>query len=171
MLAFGWSNSFLEPDCSLELWKSLIWLLLETEPFLLELCWPLVGLLLEQAFPVETMPFRNYFSPLEKSLYKMGSQVSKCFEPPHSCFWDPSCFVFKNYSPSSSTFLNKCTNLTKSNLEQQWPLFDLPNTFLKAAMVLKLSKLHGMSILIGILKLPKVIRNLKLPLCKIRFLD
>ena len=38
-------------------------------------------------------------------------------------------------------------------------------------MALQLSKLDGMPILIGILKLPNVIRKLKSPLCKIQFLD
>lgn len=58
----------------------------------------------------------------------MGSQFSKSSQedPPSGI---PASFMFKNYSPSSCTFLAKWTNLTKSNLQLQWPLwgtFNIP---------------------------------------------
>ena len=46
--------------------------------------------------------------------------------------------MFENHSPSSRAFLTKWTELTKSNLEHQWPLwgtFEIPKlTFLKAEL-------------------------------------
>ena len=33
--------------------------------------------------------------------------------------------MFKNYCPSSGVFLTKWTNLTKGDLEYQWPLWGI----------------------------------------------
>lgn len=64
----------------------------------------------------------------------MGAQLSKYFEgaPPTGALAN---FMFENQGYSSCAFLTKRTDLTKTNLECQWPLggtFELPKlTFLK----------------------------------------
>ena len=84
----------------------------------------------------------------------MGSQLSKCLEgTPHSRTL--SDFMFKIHSPSSCTFLRGNFRLPKL-------------TFLKTilAIALKSSKLNWVPLLVAILRLPNIIRNLKLLPCK-----
>lgn len=73
-------------------------------------------------------------------------------------------FMFKNYHPSAWTFISKWSDLTRSNLGT----FSLPKlNFLKTDLDnqdLRSTKLNEFSILVGILKLPDLIRNLKSPL-------
>ena len=118
--------------------------------------------------------FENYSFTLEKNLGEMRSQLSKHFEgAPTGTLAN---FVFKNCGPSSCIFLPKRTHLIKGNLQYQWPLwgtFEIPKlNFFKPnwiTIALKFPELNGMPISIGILSLPNIIRNLKLPLWKIRF--
>ena len=73
--------------------------------------------------------------------------------------------MFKSRSPSSGTFLTKWTNLTKGNLEHQWPLqrtFEIPNLISLelnwTTIAQKFPELSVMLILIGILRLCNIIK-------------
>ena len=107
----------------------------------------------------------------------MGSWFLKYFEATPLLLTGISAdFMFKKQGPSSCAFLTKWTNLTKGNLEHQWPLWgtsEFPKlNFLKTELDYnssKISELSGVLILIGILRLPSVNRSLKLTLCKVRF--
>ena len=56
--------------------------------------------------------------------WSMGSQSSKLSQegPPSGIL---ASFIFKNYGPSSCAFLTIWINLTKDNLELQWPLWGI----------------------------------------------
>lgn len=68
----------------------------------------------------------------------MGSQPSKCFEGSATTPGNPASFMFQTCSPSTCTHLTKWTDITKSNLEYQVPLwgtFELPKwIFLKTEL-------------------------------------
>ena len=108
----------------------------------------------------------------------MRSQSSKCFEGAPHCSGTPAGFLFKNWGPSSCTFLTKWTELTKRNLEHRWPLrgaFHLPKlTFLKTKLDShgsKIGKTEWDAYFDWYLEASNVNSILKLSLCKMQFLD
>lgn len=112
---------------------------------------------------------------LEKSLWKMVSQLSKYFQgtsPTETL----ANFMFKNCGASSCTFLTKWTGLTNSNFSGHYgELLKSPNLLLLkpnwTTIALKLAKLNGLHISIGIPRLWNVTTNSKLPLCKIKCIN
>ena len=108
----------------------------------------------------------------------MESQLSNWVFWGTPCTGTPTVFMFKNRVPPSCVFLTKWTDLTKGGLECQWPwweTFEIPNLISSQPNWTKIAqsfpKLSGKLILIGILRLPNIIMDLKLSLCKIRFYD
>lgn len=84
-------------------------------------------------------------------------------------------FIFKICGLFSCPFIIKWINLLKSNLEHQCSqgIFEvLKLHFLKTKLgnhISEFSKMNETSVLIGILRVPSLIRTLKLHLCKVTF--
>ena len=77
--------------------------------------------------------------------------------------------MFKNYDPSSCAILLKWTNL-KIIQRPLWRTFNIPKLFLEPKIEDRGSKrkpTERMPISVDILWLPRILRTLKVPLCKI----
>lgn len=99
----------------------------------------------------------------------MSRETSKKRDPSHQKgrhpFWDLDGFMFKNCGFSSCPFLTKLTDLIKSNLEPEWPLwgsFDLAKrTFLQTKPDSHVSKLGKLEWDACILKFPNITEKSK----------